>query len=209
MVRGKRVKRRRHGKGLLAASLLVLAAPATAATSADPDWPCVQRKVPEVSAGMVWAGPPVEELEQSWKDDAEVSQLAGTLAARRTDIEAAKTAIADFAAALGTDRNERLTLLFAATLDIVNRERASIISGIGRYTRRQRALADKIGRVDGEIKALPASDRERREELEQQRLWDTRIYEDRERSLTYICEQPVLLEQRVFTLAREIMGHLQ
>ena len=209
MVRGKRVKRRRHGKGLLAASLLVLAAPATAATSADPDWPCVQRKVPEVSAGMVWAGPPVEKLEQSWKDDAEVSQLAGTLAARRTDIEAAKTAIADFATALGADRNERLTLLFAATLDIINRERASIISGIGRYTRRQRALADKIGRVDGEIKALPTSDRERREELEQQRLWDTRIYEDRERSLTYICEQPVLLEQRVFTLAREIMGHLQ
>ncbi len=209
MVRGKRVKRRRHGKGLLAASLLVLAAPATAATSADPDWPCVQRKVPEVSAGMVWAGPPVEELEQSWKDDAEVSQLAGTLAARRTDIEAAKTAIADFATALGADRNERLTLLFAATLDIINRERASIISGIGRYTRRQRALADKIGRVDGEIKALPANDRERREELEQQRLWDTRIYEERERSLTYICEQPVLLEQRIFTLAREIMGHLQ
>ncbi|MDJ0935196.1 MAG: hypothetical protein QNI93_07325 [Kiloniellales bacterium] len=194
---------------LLAAGLLVLAGPAVAATSADPDWPCVQRKVPEVSAGMVWAGPPVEELEQSWKDDAEVSQLAGTLAARRTDIEAAKTAIADFATALGADRNERLTLLFAATLDIINRERASIISGIGRYTRRQRALADKIGRVDGEIKALPASDRERREELEQQRLWDTRIYEDRERSLTYICEQPVLLEQRVFTLAREIMGHLQ
>ncbi len=209
MARGRIARPSPQGMALLAAGLLVLAGPAVAATSADPDWPCVQRKVPEVSAGMVWAGPPVEELEQSWKDDAEVSQLAGTLAARRTDIEAAKTAIADFATALGADRNERLTLLFAATLDIINRERASIISGIGRYTRRQRALADKIGRVDGEIKALPASDRERREELEQQRLWDTRIYEDRERSLTYICEQPVLLEQRVFTLAREIMGHLQ
>ena len=49
----------------------------------------------------------------------------------------------------------------------------------------------------------------RRQELEQQRLWDIRIYEDRERSLTYICEQPVLLEQRVFALAREIMGHLE
>ncbi len=209
MAQGKISRRRRHCTGLLAAGLLALAAPAGAATSADPDWPCVQRKVPEISAGMVWAGPPVEELKQSWKDDAEVSQLAGTLAARRTDIEAAKTAVADFAAGLGTDRNERLTLLFAATLDIINGERASIISGIGRYTRRQRALAEKISRVDGEIKALPASDKEKREELEQQRLWDTRIYEDRERSLTYICEQPVLLEQRVFTLAREIMGHLK
>ena len=208
MARGRTARPSLQGMAVLAAGLLILTRPAVAATSADPDWPCVQRKVPEISAGMVWAGPPVEELKRSWKDDAEVSQLAGTLAARRTDIEAAKTAVADFAAGLGTDRNERLTLLFAATLDIVNRERASIISGIGRYTRRQRALAERIGRVDGEIKALPASDTEKREELEQQRLWDTRIYEDRERSLTYICEQPVLLEQRVFTLAREIMGQL-
>ncbi len=209
MVRCKTERRSRDGIALLAAGLLTLVGPAVAATSADPDWPCVQRKVPEISAGMVWAGPPVEELTRSWKDDAEVSQLAGTLAARRTEIEAAKTAVAEFAAGLGAERNERLTLLFGATLDIVNRERASIISGIGRYTRKQRALAEKISGVDRELKALPAGEKQKREELEQQRLWDTRIYEERERSLTYICEQPVLLEQRIFTLAREIMGYLE
>ncbi|MDJ0943013.1 MAG: hypothetical protein QNJ30_06095 [Kiloniellales bacterium] len=209
MVRGNSARRRWHRPALLAASLLILAGPARAAGSGEPDWPCVQRKVPEISAGMVWAGPPVEEFAGDWKGDAEVSQLAGTLAARRTDIEAAKAAVADFAAGLGTDRNERLTLLFAATLDIVNKERASIISGIGRYTRRQQALAEKIGRLAGELKALPAGETAKRQELEQQRLWDIRIYEDRERSLTYICEQPVLLEQRVFALAREIMGHLE
>ncbi len=209
MVRGRTARHRWNRPAILALGMLLLSGPARAATSGDPDWPCVQRKVPEISAGMVWAGPPVEELTQSWKDDAEISQLAGTLAARRTDIEAAKTAVADFAAGLGAKRNDRLTLLFAATLDIVNKERASIISGIGRYTRRQRALAEKLGRIAGEIKALPAGESAKREELEQQRLWDTRIYEDRERSLTYICEQPVLLEQRVFALAREIMGHLE
>ena len=194
---------------LLAGSLLLLAAPAVAAGSEDPDWPCVQRKVPEISAGMVWAGPPVEELAQDWRQDEEVGRLAATLAARRTEIEAAKAAVADFAGGLGAERNEKLTLLFAATLDLINKERASIISGIGRYTRRQQALAEKIGRLSSELKALPASDTAQREELEEQRLWDTRIYEDRERSLAYICEQPVLLEQRVFALAREIMGHLE
>lgn len=195
--------------GLLAAGLLALSSPAAAGTSEDPDWPCVQRKVPEISAGMVWAGPPVEALKPEWQQDTEVSRLAGSLAARRTEIEAAKTAIADFATGLGAERNERLTLLFAATLDIVNKERASIISGIGRFTRKQRALAERLGQLAGELKALPAAEKGKREELEQQRLWDTRIYEDRERSLTYICEQPVLLEQRVFALAREIMGHLE
>ena len=34
------------------------------------------------------------------------------------------------------------------------------------------------------------------------------IFEDRERSLAAVCEQPVLLEQRLFALAREIMTHL-
>ena len=83
-----------------------------------------------------------------------------------------------------------------------------IISGIGRYTRRQRALAEKLGRLAGEIKDLPADEKDKREELEQQRLWDTRIYEERQRSLTYICEQPVLLEQRAFALARLMMAQL-
>ena len=193
---------------LLAAALLCLPVEARAASSEDPDWPCVQRKVPEVSAGMVWAGPPVEELQGDWRQDAEVSALAARIAARSTDIEAAKAEIADFASGLTAEKNRRLTLLFAGALDSINQERASIISGIARFTRKQRKLADKIGRLASEIKAAPAEDTAKREELEQQRLWDTRIYEDRERSLVFICEQPVLLEQRIFALSREIMGQL-
>lgn len=193
------------------ALLSLLAVPGTslAAGSEDPDWPCVQRRVPEVSAGMVWAGPPLEELQQDWRQVPEVSQLAGKIAARRTELEAAKAAVADFAAGLGADRSEKLTLLFAGTLTIVNRDRASILSGIERFTRKQRALADRISETAAKLKALPADAAAQREELEQQRLWDTRIYEDREKSLTYICEQPVLLEQRIFALSREIMGHLE
>jgi hypothetical protein len=41
------------------------------------------------------------------------------------------------------------------------------------------------------------------------RSWDMRLYEDRRDSLTYLCEQPVLLEQRAFALARAIAGHLE
>ena len=203
-------RRTRRTCGALALlSLLAALGTALAASSEDPDWPCVQRRVPEVSAGMVWAGPPLEELKADWREDPEVSQLAGKIAARRTELEAAKAAVADFAAGLGADRSEKLTLLFAGTLSIVNQDRASILSGIERFTRKQRALADRIGETSAKLKALPADAATQREELEQQRVWDTRIYEDRERSLTYICEQPVLLEQRIFALGREIMGHLE
>ncbi len=47
------------------------------------------------------------------------------------------------------------------------------------------------------------------DETEQQLLWDTRVFDEREQSLSYVCESPVLLEQHLFALARQIMTHLE
>ena len=193
-------------------TLLYLAPGARAATSEDPDWPCIQRQVPEVSAGMVWAGPPVDGLEPKWRQDADVGELAAAIARRATDIEEAKAKIAAFAARQGVDRNEKLTLLFAATLAIVNKERSAIMDGIKRYARRQAKLARKIEATTAAFNKLPTGGAEAqqkaREELEQQLIWDTRIFDERRQSLVYVCETPVLLEQRIFALSREIMGQM-
>ena len=190
-----------------------LADSARAASGEDPDWPCIQRKVPEVSAGMVWAGPPVDELGAGWRDDVEVSQLAGTLARRAVSLEDARKTIADFAAGLAADRNAKLTMLFAGTLTVINKERSQIIDGIRRYARRQAALAKRIEDQTAAFNRLTAAEdaaqKAERAELQEQILWDSRIYDERERSLTYVCEQPVLLEQRIFALSREIMNHLE
>lgn len=181
-----------------------------AAGSDDPDWPCIQRKVPEISPGMVWAGPPVEELEQAWRGDRQVGQLAGRIAVRRTPREEAEAAITEFAAGLGAEKDRKLTLLFAATLAAINSERGSLISGIRRYARRQAKLAERIQGQLAELNQPTSGDEQdaRRRELEEAHRWDTRIYEERERSLRYICEQPVVLEQRIFALARVMMAHL-
>ena len=32
--------------------------------------------------------------------------------------------------------------------------------------------------------------------------WDERIHTDRQRSLTYVCETPVLLEKRLYAIAQ-------
>lgn len=190
-----------------------LAGGARAASGDDPDWPCIQRKVPEVSAGMVWAGPPVDELGAGWRDDVAVSQLAGTLARRAVSLEDARKTIADFAAGLAADRNAKLTMLFAGTLTVINKERSQIIDGIRRYARRQAALAKRIEDQTAAFNRLTAAEdaaqKAERAELQEQILWDSRIYDERERSLTYVCEQPVLLEQRIFALSREIMNHLE
>ncbi len=193
------------------AALLVASAAATAQQSQDPDWPCIQRLVPEVSAGMVWAGPPVEEA-GDWHDDTGISELAGKLASRSVPIGQAKTAFDAFARTLGNDKDRRLTQVFAGLLETVNQERASIIAGIKRYSRRQKALADKIADKIAALKRLSAGGAPdgvaRRKELQEELVWDTRIFDERQRSLRYICEQPVLLEQRLFALARTIMTQL-
>ncbi len=195
-----------------ALALLCLAPAAHAATSEDPDWPCIQRQVPEVSAGMVWAGPPVDGLETTWRQDAEVGELAAAIARRATDLEEAKAKIGAFAARQGADKNEKLTLLFAATLSIVNKERSAIMDGIKRYARRQAKLAKKIEATTADLNKLPPgggeAEQKARDELEQQLIWDTRIFDERQQSLTYVCETPILLEQRIFALSREIMGQM-
>ena len=198
---------------LVIAGLAAVAAPAAMAAGNDPDWPCVQRKVAEISAGQIWDGPPLDGIGDSWRDDGALADLARTIASRRTEMPEAKQKIAAFAAAAGADKNRRLTLLFAGVLETLNGERRSIIAGIGRYARRQHALAEKISAQLAELDTLPEKDAtaeqvDRREELLEMQNWDSRIFRERERSLQYVCELPVQLDQRAFALGREVSGQL-
>ncbi len=179
------------------------------AKGADPDWPCVQRLLPEIAGGMVWPGPPLDEvrLEQGGRL---LQALAGELAARRVPIEEAERQVDTFAASLAdTEKSSRLTHLFKAALEIINQDRASIISGIKKFSRGQRTLAGKIIEKNQELEAVDRSEILKRDTLTAERDWDIRIFEDRRQSLTYLCEQPVLLEQRAFALARTIAGQLE
>jgi hypothetical protein len=185
-----------------------------AASGQDPDWPCIQRKVSEISSAQVWNGPPLDASGDAWRNDSAVAELARAIASRRTEMADARAKITDFAASAGTDRNRRLTLLFAGVLASINAERSSIIAGIGRYARRQHALAEKIAGEAAELDRLPAQggtadESARRQELAETQEWDTRIFRERERSLRYVCELPTLLEQRAFALGKEIGGQLQ
>lgn len=184
-----------------------------AAVPVDADWPCVQRKVGSLSYGQMWSGPPIEgAAAKAWRDDREIEALASTLVARRTSIDEAKAAIADFAAKAGDKKSERLTSLFAATFDELNGQRSRIVDGIERYARKQRSLSERI--KDESLKIAEtqkdmASQMSPEGQQQQDALnWDTRVYEERTQSLTYVCETPVILEQRAFDLGREIQGAL-
>ena len=46
------------------------------------------------------------------------------------------------------------------------------------------------------------------EQLANQLTWQTRIFEDRRKTTSYVCDVPVLIEKRLFDLAGAIQGVL-
>jgi hypothetical protein len=201
--------------GLIAASIIALAAPrAIAADPANPDWPCVQRKVAMLSSAQMWDGADVDDLTQ-WRDSEETTKLIALLASRRVPLEQAAAAIARFAASQPPDkRDDALKLLFAGLISTVNSDRAVVISGIERFQQRQKARAAEIERQGAALRQLrerAASDDKARAELaaaEERYNWDVRVFTERQQSLPLACEVPVLIEQRLFELGREIRARM-
>jgi hypothetical protein len=201
---------------LSAAAALVLGLTgATAQPAGRPrdqsDWPCRQVKVATIALASVWSGPAIDAA-QDWRSDAELSALVGRVSERRTPLEDAQSAISDYARRLGKDRNTKLTLLMAGVFDRLNRERADVIAGLERYGHRQKDMAE---RVRSEVEALNAAqsetspDQQKIGDLSNRVQWDTRVFEDRRRALTYVCETPVLIEQRLGALARMIAAAME
>lgn len=182
-----------------------------AQTQSDPDWPCVQRKVGALSAGVVWSGPDLATAGQ-WDKDFDAAALAQKLASRRTPIEDVDGLLDSFVQQAGADKAVRLTRVFAGVLELVNDNRNGILNGIDRYSRGQNKLADRIRDESDKISAAKdspgAESTKETQDLETQLKWDTRIFQERGRSLTYVCETPVLLERRLFDIARRIQQRL-
>lgn len=191
------------------------AKPPQPANGANPDWPCIQHKVAKLTSAQMWDGPPVDDVEE-WRDNEEIGKLIPTLASRRVPIEQASAAIETFAAAQPKKkRDEALKLLFAGLLTTVNADRAVVMSGIERFQRRQKARAEEIQRQGEAIRQLrekAATDEKARAELstaEDRYNWDVRVFTERQQSLPLACEVPVLIEQRLFELGREIRSRMQ
>ncbi|WP_372801357.1 hypothetical protein [Paracoccus seriniphilus] len=188
---------------------ILLAGPAMAADGTDPDWPCIQRKQPHLSLGQMWSGPIPDDRIMQLAQDEQISALAARLEQRRLPIETAEAEIAEFA---GTTDNDGLTALMVAILNRIEPDRSALIEGIARYGRKQVQLAQAIEKRRETMARLEAADPPDFDAIdaEEEALdWDQRIFIERQKSLTYVCETPVILEQRAFALARAIAGHLQ
>ena len=196
-------------------ALLFVTASGEFSLAADPrypDWPCTQAKVPEISLAAVWAGPPLDDVKNKWKDDARVSALVPKLAARRTSLEDAQKAITEFLASSAADKATAGKLLFTGLFDTLNAQRSSVLSGLERITRKQRAAAEKIQADAVAMQAMQSAsppDQTKIEELGNQLVWQTRIFEDRQRVAKFVCEVPTAIDQRLFALSRVIQQEME
>lgn len=194
----------------LLAALLASGAAYAAGDPSDPEWPCIQRKVPQLSLGQVWAGPVPDPATEALARTPEVAALAALLELRKLTEEEQRALVEAFVRDDG-DRAQRLTALYLATFERINRHRAALVEGIGRFARKQKELSAQIDHRRHEIARLSAADPVDYDAIdaEEERLdWDMRIFTDRKQSLTYVCETPVILEQHAFALGRLVASYL-
>lgn len=197
------------------AALLVMAMSTDIMLAADPrypDWPCAQAKVPEISLAAVWAGPPLDDVRDKWKDDAKVNALVSKLSARKLPLDDAQKAITEYLSAAAADKSTQGKLLFAGLFDTLNAQRSSVMNGLERVMRKQREAADKIRANTLALQALqdsPKPDQAKVEEFSNQLVWETRIFEDRRRVVKFVCEVPTAIDQRLFALGRTIQQEIE
>jgi hypothetical protein len=197
----------------LAAGILTLSSGAFAVVDpANPDWPCVQKKVENLSPLAIWDGPPIDDI-KDWSKDAKISTLVKKLASRRVPIEKAKSAVDEYAKALPEgERDAALTKVFAGLFNTVNTQRRSVISGIEKYQRSQKSRAEELEQQGVDIAKLKGDiivDDTAAEPLspeEEKLYWAGRIFQERQANIPIACELPAVIEERLFELSRHIRG---
>jgi len=173
----------------------------------DPDWPCQQIKTPTFSLVSVWAGPQLDLDSQDWRNESEVADLKAQMAQRRVPIADVEAAIATFKAKAGAQADAKLLRAFAAAFSDLSQQRSQIIDGLDRIGRRQKALADRL-RAENEAVENASNQNHDGQSPQERLLWDLRIFNDRRQTVSYVCEAPTLIEQRIGEIARAVQKAL-
>jgi hypothetical protein len=193
---------------LFAAAVAIAAPPGPR----DPDWPCQQIKVPQLSLAAVWSGPPLDQQHTDWQQDQQVADLVHDVAQRRVPVEQAGERIHAFVQQVREQREPKLLGLLAGLFSVLDEQHGAVLAGLDRFGARQKELAAAI-REDNEklrtLQADPSADASEVNRLVQQVTWDAEVFRDRRQALSYACDVPGKIEQRLFALARIIQQELQ
>lgn len=207
------------GQGLVVTLMLLSmgmsGAQAQRAATGPPDWPCVQRLIPELAWGTMWTGPSPEELDQQWWEDEEVGRVVRFATSRETSRDDAIKRVQDFVEQVASgpqaERERRLTLLFAGLFDQVNGERSRIIERIRSAARGQLSRLERVSDMVDELEVMRASEEASAsdiERLQQELYWEQRTFEMRQQTLPALCEKPYLLEEELSRMVGAIRAEM-
>jgi hypothetical protein len=193
------------GIALLSPSLSI------AATASDADWPCQQRLVPTLTAGMIWNGPPIDDV-GDWRADPPVRELVERIVPRDVGADQGEAIIKTFVEKLGLDKTQPIGRVFSGLLEETNHERAEVIERIKDLGERQRNLAALIDRLRTELDAMPDAGDDKatagRNDLQQRLTYTSRTYAEVQRTMRYACQVPASLDARLGAYARALESAL-
>lgn len=174
---------------------------------ADPDWPCMQRLVPTLTASTLWGG---HDAAGDWRADPAVAAVVAAVAPRGVSAADGTARLDQFVATVpAADRPAVSAQVFAGLVDETNVQRSQIIDRLRDIARRQRTLTELTSRVTVDLRALPAdAPAAQREEIVSRRGFLIREYEQIERTIRYACEAPVQMEQKLGVLAQALQRGL-
>ena len=174
---------------------------------ADPDWPCMQRLVPTLTASTLWGG---HDAAGDWRADPAVAAVVAAVAPRGVSAADGAARLDQFVATVpAADRPAVSAQVFAGLVDETNVQRSQIIDRLRDIARRQRTLTELTSRVTVDLRALPAdAPAAQREEIVSRRGFLIREYEQIERTIRYACEAPVQMEQKLGALAQALQRGL-
>ena len=195
----------------IVATHVFLAVPAIAMDARHPDWPCPQIVVPKLSVAAFWTGPSIDDVGDNWMKDQTVHDLVLRFAGRRTSLAEAEKEAAAFIVGTQAERQQRAKLLFAGLFTTLGRERDDVMAGIERFSQRQQQLREKISAEMTDLRAqqdAAGQESATADKLSEQIAWETRIFDERRNTISYVCEVPSTIERRLFALARAIQQKL-
>lgn len=193
---------------LAACGLVAAAAPGPR----DPDWPCQQIKVPHLSLAAVWSGPALDGQQGDWRQDPQLADLIQSMVQRRVPTDEVQEKIRAFAAQAGDQKAPKLLLALSAVFDLLDQERSTVIDGLDRFGARQKELAATLRQETEKLRAMQAAtdaDAGEVDQMEQRVTWEGRVFQDRRQALSYACDVPAKIEQRLFAIARTIQEALK
>lgn len=178
----------------------------------EADWPCEQKFVAELSPATIWAGPPLDTAMKSWHQNDSLREIVTDLTDDTLEPEDGVKEIDAFAAKLAGDKNKTLTELFAALFETISNRRTSVQDGIKKFFRRQEAVADRVNGLQKDMRALTGKGAKPSDpeylDLEKEITWRNRVYDEGQKLVPYMCEIPVLMEQKLGAYARAIQADM-